>query len=439
MKRNIKLAAAVVLLAALAAGTASAAPMTLDMDTAVDLALENNPDFLLEGIDLGTAEREDSTSWNVFLPSLSAGAGLSGGSNLFDAQANNMSWSVNASLSMSMSLSASLAYQIKALQLAYEAQEISYEAARESLVASVEKEFYYLLAVRENISIEQANIDLAKARYDQTKTNFDNGLASELELLQAQVTAANLEPDYLQTVSDYNARVREFLIILGLDPQTEIELDGSLDTTETSFNAEELISLYLNERSDIQTLQKSLEIAQNSKSNTAAGSRTPSVSLSTGWSTSVGDAFNAGSWNYNTWTDGFSLGVNLNIPLDSYIPGSSDAVQIKGAEDEVEKASIELAKAVEEARTEIINLVEQLETTASAMDLSTLNVELAKKTYELSEESYSRGTVQRLDVEDAQQSYLEAVQSSLESKYEYLAALIDLRTALGLESLDELM
>ena len=112
---------------------------------------------------------------------------------------------------------------------------------------------------------------------------------------------------------------------------------------------------------------------------------------------------------------------------------------IRGREDDAEIAAVTLARAVEEARTEIINLVAQLETSAANMELSELNVELARKTFELSQLSYERGTVQRLDVEDAQQSYLEAVQQALVSRYEYLAGLINLRMALGLDSLEDLL
>lgn len=434
MKRTI---ITISILLAISAG-AWTAPMPLDRDTAVELALENNPDFIIEGINLETAEREDRNSWNGLLPDISAKVGLNGGSNLFDSQANSMSWSASASLDISLPLNASLAYEIKGLQLAYEAQQISYESARQSLVANVEKEFYYLLAVKENLDLEEANLRLAAERYEQTAVRYEAGLASELDMLQAEVTAANLEPDYLQTVANYESRVREFLIVLGLDPETGVEFSGNLDTPETSFRADELIRLYLSGRQDIQALEKTLEELQNSKSQTVASTRTPSLNLSTGWNTNVGDPFNAGSWNYDTWADGFSLGVTLNIPLDGFIPGSSDSVKIKAYDDSIEKASLELAKAVEEARTGIINLVAQLETSAASMELSELNVELAKRSYELTEESYNRGTVQRLDVEDAQQSYLEAVQQSLVSRYEYLAGLIDLRVAIGLEDFEDL-
>lgn len=423
-------------IAILLAAAAGAAPLNLNREGAVELALENNPDFRISEISLEAAEREDRNAWNNFLPKISASAGLSGGSSLLDSADKSLAWSFNGAVNLSMPINAGLGYTIKGLQLAYEGEELSYEAARLTLIGEVEKEFYYLVASETNISIQEANLSLAQERYKQTRTRYDQGLASELSVLQAEVTAANLEPSYLQAISDYQARVREFLIVLGLDPETEISLEGSLNLPETAFDTEELIRLYLDTRQDIQSSRLALESAQNAKNFTVAETRTPTLNLSAGWNTTVGDPFNSGAWNYNTWTDGASLGLNLNIPLDGYIPGSSDAMTIQSKKDDVMESSISLAKVIAEARTEIINLVARLETSAASVDLSTLNVDLARKSYEMSEESYSRGILQRLDVEDAQQAYLEANQQFLVSQYEYLSSLIDLRYALGLESLE---
>lgn len=427
------------LLSAIFAISAWAEPQILDRESSVNLALENNPDFKVSGISLQTAAREDRNVWNQVLPKISAGIGLSGGSSLLDSNTNEMKWGLNGSVGLSLPLSASLAFSIKDIQLAFQSETISYESARLSLIGEVEKEFYYLVASEENLSIEKANLELARERFEQASTNYEYGLASELSVLQAEVSAANLEPSYLQTVASYEARKREFLIILGLEPEAEVTLTGDLEIPETDFDAEELIVLYLSERQDIQNLQLDLEKAQNSKSLAVSDTRTPTLDLSAGWSTNVGDPFNAGSWNYNTWADGVSVGLNLNIPLDGLIPGSSAAMTIKSRQDEIEKASIRLAKAVDEARTEIINLVAQLETSEANMNLSKLNVDLARKSFELSEESFSRGTVQRLDVEDAQQAYLSAAQQQLLSQYTYLSGLIDLRFALGQDSLQALI
>ena len=412
-------------------------PLILDLPTSIELALENNPDFKIAGIGLETASRAERNIWNQFLPNISASAGVSRAS----AGGGSPGWGFRGSLDAELSLNSSLAYTIREIGLAYESEAISYETARLNLVAEVEQTFAYLVAAEADMGIEKANLDLARKRYDQTTTNFSHGLASELEVLQAEVTAANLEPTYLQTVADYEARVREFLIVLGLDPETEIVLDGDLDSEVVEFDVDDLIVRFLENRQDIRDLRLTLEILNNQRKQVLfapSGGLVPSLNLSVGWTEGASYGFKSRSWQYDDWTDGFIAGIGVTIPLDGLIPGSSDSLSVKAVNDQIESASVTLAKAVYEARTEIINLVEQLKTSAASMELSRLTVELARKSYEMSEESFSRGTVQRLDVEDAQQEYFEARQQYLLSQYAYLSGLIDLRVALGLESWDEL-
>ncbi len=414
-------------------------PLVLDRDTCVNLALEKNPDFLISGIELDAADREYRNSWNSFLPEVSATVGLSESNSLFDSRDLDTSWSFSGSLDLSLNLSAGMANTIKSIRLAYESEQIDFELARISLISQVESGFYYLLASRKDMEIEKNNLDLAVKRYEQTKTNFENGFTSELSVLQARVSAENLKPDYLQTTADYDAEIRDFLIILGLNPDTEVVLEGDLKTEILMFDKEKLIDTYIGNRQDIRSLQNSLESAKNTKSMTALDSKAPSVQLSAGWNTNVSDAFENESWDSGSWQDGVSLGAYLVIPLDDWVPGSSTDTTLQSLEDSIESVAINLAKTTDTARAEIINLVDQLETTASQLTLSELNVELALESYRRTEDSYAKGSTERLDVEDAQQDYQSAEQSYILSQYNYISGLISLRTALGLEETEELI
>jgi outer membrane protein TolC len=100
----------------------------------------------------------------------------------------------------------------------------------------------------------------------------------------------------------------------------------------------------------------------------------------------------------------------LSLPLDVFLPGSQASLSIKSADDQIKKAVIDLDRSMEQAETEIINLVSQLETSLANMKLSRLNRDLAQLSYEMSEESYNRGSIERLAVEDAQQAFLTADQ-----------------------------
>ncbi len=419
--------------------------IVLTIDGAVELAIENNADLENARIDvLGAARRADS-AWNVFLPSISVSTSLNHTASAFsDPFIPRDGWTFSGAVNVSLPLQASLPEQIKATQLALEAQEISYEQARLYLQVQVEREFAYLLVARSNVNLLATSLDLAEQRYEQTRILYENGRASELSMLQAQVSAANQRPTYLQAVADYEERLRTFLIVLGLDPTTEIELTGAVEPSEMALDADRLASELLENRPDIQSLRTQVETLENTLRLSSRSQRLPTLALSAGWNTSVPDPFTGDSWRNTTmtgpgtWTDAATVGVSVSVPIDSWIPGSGADVALDSTADAVEQAQNRLMYSLDSARTEIANLVAELETAWITMEESKVNVELSQTAYDLSEEAYRRGTVDRLSVEDSQQSYLSAQQTLLFNQYSYYSGLLSLKLALGVDSIEQI-
>ena len=407
----------------------SGEPVSLDLQTCLSLALENNPGLKISGLDLAVSRRESSHTWNAFLPGISAGAGYSESSPLTSGP-YDPSRTLSGSVNLNLSLNAGLAANARGIKLSLENEEISYGEAEKSLLSAVEKEFYYLITSASNLEIVKADLDLSWKNYDQVENNYRHGMASELTLLQAMVSASNQEPVYKQAVATHEARMNEFLLTIGLEPETQVTLEGSLDREIWEGDAKELAERYLPARSDIQRLIRSREILENRKKQTALQNRTPTLRLSGGWSTSKRDE--------GEWTDGISMGVNVNIPLDTFIYGSSTSLSLKELDDQISRNAISLESALNEGRTEIINLVNQLNVAADNTRLSSLNIELAEESFRQTEESFSRGLSQHLEVEKAQQELFSARQQYLSNQYNYLTNLINLRDALGLASLDDL-
>jgi outer membrane protein TolC len=415
--------------AVLPAFSLRAESLVLNLDTCRRMALENNPDLRVSALDLSMARRERESSWNMFFPGITAGAGIAEAGTLL-TDVYDPSLTLSGSLSMSLSLNGGLAASVKAIRLAAEKEEISYRTAQRSLLSAVETEFYYLITSASNLDIVKADMELSRKSYEQAKSNYENGMASELSLLQARVNASNQEPKYKQAQAAHEARLNEFLLTIGLEPGSRVTLEGSLETQILPLDGKELAGRFLPARLDIQSMMKDREILENKKKQTALSGRVPSVGLSAGWSSSKkGEA---------DWSDRLSLGVDFRLSLNNYIPGSSVSVTLQALDDQISQTDIRLHKAYGEAETEIINLVNQLNTAADNIRISSLNIDLAEESFSLTRESFSRGLSQPLEVDDAQQALFSARQQYLSSQFDYLSGLIKLRDALGLESLDEL-
>lgn len=410
--------------------------LELSKDTSILMALESNRDFAISQLLLVESQREEKSNWNNFLPELSAYGELE----REDYYITDSTSSLTASgyLYGNLDLDDSLLWSIRETELDYETQQISYEDARQVLIASVEKGFYYLLTSQSNVAIEKSNLDLTQKIYEQTLRDFENGFTSKLDLLQAQVNAANLVPSYRQTVVDHEESLRDFLLLLGVDLDQEVELKGDLSAEILTFDSQDLIAKYLSNRSDIQTSLKGIDSLENSKKLKRANLLSPTLGLSAKWAPSVDEPFDSISWSDGeSVSDSATFTLSLSVPLDGFIRGSSDNLQIQAIEDDITQARIRLEEDILSAQVEIYNLTEQLKTSEANLELGALNIELAQESYDMSLESYNQGTIERLDMEEALQSLLEAKQSFLSTQYGYLVSQIELRYALGLESLSE--
>ncbi len=427
--------------AAIISGALGAESLTLTVDSAVELAVAQNLGLKQTGIDVRTRERAKDTAWNAFLPSMSASAGLNGTNQIFTdyGQAvpvlgENPATRFTTGLNIGLPLNAGVGAGIKNLVADYEAGLINYEDAQKKLERDVRKQFYLLLGNQENIKIQEGNIALAEKRLTQARNNFDNGLAPELEVLSAEVTVANLQPAYNGTVATYDSLMLFFKFLIGEDRNTDINLDGNLETELYDLDSENLINDYIARRLDVRGLDKQIEAMEYTKKGLGMQFNTPTLNL--GYNYSFGGSSNTyapptGQEAWSDWQDTGSFSLTLNWKFDGLVPGSKTDVQLKEIQDGIDTLSIAKQMAFENAGIEITNLVNNLNTSRKTIEANTSSVELAKRNYELTEEAYNVGTRELLDVESRQQDYLQAVQQLLLAKYAYIAGLLDLEYALN--------
>ncbi len=413
--------------------TVSAEERTISIEESLNLALENNADLIDASISLESSKRAERYSWNNYLPSLTASLRLAG-----NAVSESFSTTLTPGISLNYSLNPGIAQIILQLQLAVEKEEISFESARLNLIMSVETEFYYLLTAESNLKIEKNNIELAKKQLEQTTAKYNSGMASELQVLQARVNVENLKPSYSSLVSSYNNRLKEFLLVLGLDPQEDVKLSGSLEFEDIVPDSEVLISAYLMNRTDIRTNKKNLEVLNSNLKLANANGFSPTFSLSASWSDAVSDPFSGDTWSSRSYGGSTSVSLGVSLGLDDFIPGSSTKIDIEELKDSISQAELALNSLVQEAELEVLNLIDSINTDKENVELSKLNLELAQKSYDMTARSFERGTTDRITLDDSQQDLLTAQQNLIESRYEYLADLISLSGALGLDSIEYL-
>ena len=421
--------------------------LSLSADAAVALALENNLTIQGSALDLNQSERSKDAAWNAFLPDMSATAGVSNSGTLFadpeptlmNPDPTDRSWTVNGGLSATLRLNPAVGTGIKKLRLDYEAGILSYDDARKQMKRDVLKVYYNLIATKADLALLQQNIDLAVKRYEQAQENYSNGLISELEMLQARVTAENNKPAYNSRNTGYRNQLMNFKLLLGLPGDAELELTEDLNIEYYDLDAEKLIEAYSARRLDVLQINKQIESLENTRRLTAQDKHYPWLTLSAEWGTIVADGFEGDNWKKENWSDDLTLSAMLTFPIDDFIPSSSTDVTLRNLDDQISQLQLQREQILDAAEIEITNLVMNLQDSLATIMTYALNEDLARKSFELTTEAYNLGTRELLDVEEAQTELQSASKNVLDEKFNYTTNLLDLEYALNSDDIAELL
>ena len=403
----------------------------ITIEKALELAKTNNPDLQKQRLTLQDAQRKSENRWNKFLPNLSANANVSNGHDFKESSEWNWKASAGANLSFSFGLPTS----IQQAQLDYLQQKTTYEKLEAQTISSISSTFYSLIAEQQNIQILKESQKLAQDVYNQTRRNYNNGLASELDMLKSQYSYLSLEPQIQQAQSSYNNNLANFGLKLGIADSTNLSLKGELQLVQVKLPAsQELIEKYLDKRHDVILSEISVQQAENT-SKIQSANKLPSLSLSENISLGENPLYNPEipQDGINPLSINGSFSVGVSIPLSSWIPGSQDSLTNKTNKDNITKTKITAEETKKSAENDIKNKVAEVNRLWNLIDVSKLNVSIATRSYELAKDGYRAGLVSQTDLETTRQQMVNAQLSHLQTQIKYLSAIYDASFALNMQ------
>jgi multidrug efflux system outer membrane protein len=412
---------------------AAAETVTLTLDEAVRLALDNSINLKKGAIDLAEAGYSANKLWSEIFPGFSLSAGftfLPSTPLITDPgfQYRNEALSYSLSFGFSLSLNPSIYSSMKRIELAYRTQLLSYENASKQLEIQVIKRFLNLITMKANISNMQESLDAAVQKVNSDRIARANGLLSELSWLNSQLSAETARYNLLTAQGSYKTTLGEFLAILGMDDATNIIFDGTIEIARLNLDPEKLIFEYLPKRPDIISQRQIIERLELNKNITTNSARSPTLSLSTQWRGSPGTGGLSAPF-----TDSVSGSLSLSIPIDSWIPGTRQNQNIRSVNTEIEKAKLDLQNTETQAKAQIRSLISSLNSTWESLEIARLRVSVAQRTVDATTVGFRNGTVEFQELENRRSDLNDARLRLLQGEYTYQSLLLDLAAALNIE------
>lgn len=316
----------------------------------------------------------------------------------------------------------------KSVQLSSADVAQSVEAARSSrlsLVNQVQKAYYNLLLAQDSYDVIKQSYENAKVNAVDFRHKYEQGTASEYDVLRAEVQVRNLEPSLLQAENGVNLSKLQLKVLMGVDMELEIKVTDQLAAYESSMYDTTLsIDTSLNNNTDLRKLDLQTDYLKKAL-DVQKAAWYPTLSLSAGYnwiSMSDGAVFNQFRWNpYST------VGLTLSIPI---FQGGARYYKIKQAKANVIQmdGSVRIWCAVIYAGAECYG---QYPKSVKQIASNKQGVLQAEKAYSIMQKSFEIGSATFIQVNDADLALTSSRLSYNQAIFDYLTAKSDLELLLG--------
>jgi outer membrane protein len=322
------------------------------------------------------------------------------------------------------------------ISAALEAQKVSREAALLDLKATINNallevrtRYYDVLLAREQITVQEQNVQLLRQQLQNAKNRFEAGTISNFEVLRAEVELANAQPEFIKARNRQRTAIDQLRQAIGYTNTTPENLSkipeflGTLDFQPVSYDLQKSLDAARSNRPDLQRLDR-LAKAREAGVRIEQAGRRPTVDLIGGYQVVKKISSNS----FNDSPDGWVVGVQSNWAI---FDGRATAGKVAQARSRLRQSQLsareqELAVEVQ-VRTALSSLQEAAELAEAAQKV----VAQAEESLRLADARYAAGSATQLDVLQARVSLTQSRTNQLAANYSYNVALATVRRALG--------
>ncbi len=423
-------------------GKATADILQIDFKEAIDRGLRNNLGLLLAGDQAQTARGERWKELSELLPNLSArleenvqtqslaALGFNKLLPLLSPPGTNTSsfprvvpafnyFDVRANLSQSVFNFKNLEKE-RAASVTVKAAQFTYKDAREMVVLAVGNSYLESIAAAARVETAQAQVASAQALYDKAADQLKAGLSPAIDALRSQVELQTRQQQLIVARNDLAKMKLNLARIIGLAPGQEFVL-----TEKAPYQALAALPLdtYLQRayagRPDYQAALAQVQAAELSRRAAFAG-HYPTVDLAA----NLGDIGVAPGQSNGTW----QVNGGINIPIFAGNRVHSDVLE---ADAQLKQARSQLGDLRGRIDYEVRTALLDLNAAAEQVEVARSSVDLAEQALAQSQDRFTAGVADNLEVVQAQEAVASAHESYIQSLYAHNLSKVELAYAIG--------
>ena len=453
-----------------AANAQHADSLRLDLNTALEIALSENPKIKVADMEITKKEYAKKSAYGALLPQLDLigqyqraikrqtvyfddGFGMGGGNidptkytpeELFVMQTVGKMFAPDpetagegiqmgrlnvytAGLNVSMPLVVPSLW--KNIQMSQVDIELSMEKARSSridLMNQVKKSFYSLLLAQASYDVFRETYATDSINLESIRNRFNQGVVAEYDVITADVRLKSLIPSILQSQNMMKIAELQLKMLMGIDSEMPLQVVGSLDDyRDVMFNTLIPADTSLVNNSDMKQFDLQAEMAQKGYEIQKFQFAPTLVSTFNYMYMSQNNDFKFSNYRWDPYS---MLGITLSIPLfnggQRYHNMKQSEIQLWQLQEQRKDVERGLKLSIKNSYDLMAKSMEQVVATESA-------VEQARKGYQITQKRYETGMGTIVDVNAAALAITNAELQYRNAIYDYLAAKADLEKTLG--------
>ncbi|MFU8812718.1 MAG: TolC family protein [Balneolaceae bacterium] len=401
---------------------------TITLEEAIQIAIDNNFQLQQARNNVQLSEFRKTSAMAEFLPNLSANANrnVNIGRQFDDNTGDFGDFTINsfsAGLSSNMTIFNSFA-NINGLRAARSENlqlEEELKRVKEDIIFQTATRYLQYLLDVELLEISRENLETSLRQLEQIEAQVEVGARPSVDLLNQESIVANNELAIVNRENALNSSRLQIIQTLQIDPLVDYEfilpdLDDE-NIIPLEYSLQDLVSVALDNRSDLRSEQYRLEVLERNLQITRAN-QYPSISLSGSISSRWSDT------NPLSFEDQFTdqnvsrnFGVSITVPIFNRLNVRENVqasrINLKNATLALENTRLNVVQEVNQALNDYNARIKELESTERAL-------RAAERAFETENQRYDIGASTLIELSQANNAFVEAQSNRVQAVYNFI-------------------
>lgn len=430
--------------------------LSFDLDEALAFALSENPTVKVADMEIEKKKYAKQGSYSALFPQINFSAdynrtikkqvmymdgfdlsSLGGGEGETESPASSSASSSGISVgrdnSWSLGFSAGLPLinpaLWKSLAISGIDVDLAVEQARSSkidMINQVRKSFYAVLLANDSYKVFKESYDNASENYSDIKKKFDQGLVAEYDLIRAEVSVRNTEPNMLQAENALVLAKWQLKALMGMDLELNIDCRGALNDYQAELYSDYLATdTVLEDNTNLRQLD--IQGRQlDAKLQMEKFDYLPTLSLSGVYQwNSLNNDFKFSDYRWDPYS---MVGLKLTIPVFS---GGSRLNKIRQTRVTLNQLELQRDELQRNLKLAVKQSMDNMATCVKRFDAAQKGVKQSEKGYMIAQKRYETGAGTLLELNDAELAMTQSKLNYNQAIYDYMVSKAELEKVLG--------